>query len=187
MKPRHTSGLACPAELLDRLRTSAVVGRLLRCASVSVFTTVLSNTVLVLLAGPFGLSPALAAVAANAVGTGPSYALNRRWVWRHDESDLWRQVVPFWFLSFAALGLSALTVSTTAAWADAAGLTGAGRSAAIVAANVSAFAVLWVVQYLFLDKVLFRLRPDPRVPSAPVEDDAGEARPDSDDRELVAA
>ena len=145
--------------LVRRLRQSAVVGRLVRCASVSVFTTVLSNAVLVALAGPVGMAAGWANIIANAVGTEPSYALNRRWVWRHDGSDLWRQVIPFWVLSFLGLALSTLTVSLTAAWADAAGLAGPARSVSLVIANVSAFAVLWVAQFLLLDKVLFRIHP----------------------------
>ena len=145
---------------VGRLRQSAVIGRLVRCASVSVFTTVLSNAVLVVLAGPVGMAAAWANLIANAAGTGPSYALNRRWVWRHDGSDLWRQVIPFWVLSFAGLALSTLTVSLTAAWADAAGLSGPGRSLSLVIANVSAFGILWVAQFLLLDKVLFRIHPE---------------------------
>ena len=54
-------------------------------------------------------------VVATAVGTVPSFELNRRWVWgRRDERSLLTQVVPFCVLSFAGLGLSTLTVSLAA-------------------------------------------------------------------------
>lgn len=169
--------------LVRRMRQSAVIGRLVRCASVSVFTTTLSNAVLVVLAGPVGMAAAWANIIANAVGTGPSYALNRRWVWRHDGSDLWRQVIPFWVLSFAGLALSTLTVSLTAAWADAAGLSGPARSVSLVLANVSAFGVLWVAQFLLLDKVLFRIHPESAAGPADAGSDGAAAAED----ELLAA
>lgn len=172
--PSHGPGRAAagrsPASLIERVRGSALFAKLWRCGTVSVITTVLSNAVLVVLAGPVGLGAGWAAVVANAVGTGPSYALNRRWVWRHEGSDLWRQVVPFWVLSFSGLALSAMTVSVTASWADGAGLTGAARSVTLVTANVCAFAALWVAQFLLLDRVLFRHRRRPDAGRHPATD-----------------
>ena len=66
-----------------------------------------------------------------------------------------REVLPFWVLSFAGLGLSTLAVSAAATWAEHAGYGGAVRTVAAEAANVLTFASLWVAQYLVLDKVLF--------------------------------
>ena len=52
--------------------------------------------------------PAVAAnVVANVVATVPSYVLNRRWVWgRGGRSHFWREVMPFWVLSFIGLAFS---------------------------------------------------------------------------------
>jgi len=98
----------------------------------------------------------VANVLATAVGTVPSYALNRRWVWGRDGAgDVWREVVPFWALSFGGLVLSTAAVATADAWASSIGLVGPTRTTLLLLANVGSFAVLWVGQFLVLDRVLF--------------------------------
>ena len=140
---------------------AAPVGRLVRCFSVSVLTTLLSLATLALLAGLAGVPAWQANVVATAVGTVPSYQLNRRWVWgRRHGSDWRREVVPFWALSFAGLALSTVAVDRADHLARALAFTGPTRTMALLAANVSAFGVLWVAQFLLLDRVLFRERDD---------------------------
>ncbi len=137
-------------------RRLVVIVRLARCMSVSVFTTVLSLGVLMVLTTAYSWSATVANVAATAVGTVPSYVLNRRWVWgRRDSSDPWREVVPFWVLSFSGMVLSTAAVGVTDAWATSVGLSDGVRTVAILVANVSAFAGLWVIQFLVLDRLLF--------------------------------
>ena len=137
-------------------RSGGVFGRMARCFSVSVLTTILSLVTLALLVGWWGTTPWLANVIATAVGTVPSYVLNRRWVWGRDGSgDVWREVVPFWVLSFSGLVLSTAAVATADAWASSIGLVGPTRTAVLLLANVGSFAVLWVGQFLVLDRVLF--------------------------------
>ena len=98
----------------------------------------------------------MANVVATGVGTGPSYVLNRRWVWaQRGASHPWREVAPFWGMSFAGLALSTAAVAVADAWAASAGLTGAARSVALLLANAAAFGSLWVGQFLVLDRVLF--------------------------------
>ena len=133
--------------------------RIARCLSVSVFTTLLSMVVLVVLVTA-DVRPWLANVVATAVGTVPSYVLNRRWVWGlRDTSDPWREVAPFWVLSFAGLVVSTLAVDRADHVAASLHLTGATRTVGLLAANVAAFGVLWVVRFLLLDRVLFRRPP----------------------------
>ena len=137
-------------------RSGGVFGRMARCLSVSVLTTILSLVTLALLVGWWGTTPWLANVIATAVGTVPSYVLNRRWVWGRDgPGDVWREVVPFWVLSFSGLVLSTAAVATADAWASSIGLVGPTRTAVLLLANVGSFAVLWVGQFLVLDRVLF--------------------------------
>ena len=94
-------------------RSGGLFGRMARCLSVSVLTTLLSLVTLALLVGWWGTIPWVANVIATAVGTVPSYVLNRRWVWGRDgSSDVWREVVPFWILSFSGLVLSTAAVAT---------------------------------------------------------------------------
>ena len=102
--------------------------------------------------------------AATAVGTIPSFELNRRWVWgKSGRRSIAAEIVPFCILSFAGLALSTLAVRITAAWADAAGWSRLSRTLAVEVANVAAFGSLWVAQFFALDRILFRQRQDRRL------------------------
>ena len=103
------------------------------------------------------MSAGWANVVATAVGTIPSFELNRRWVWgKGGRRSLLAEIGPFCALSFAGLGLSTGAVSLAAAWAGQAGFGAAGRTVAAETANMVAFGSLWIAQYLILDKVLFQ-------------------------------
>jgi putative flippase GtrA len=143
--------------MLRRPHVSAFFAKVGRALSVSAFTTVLSNTLLVMLTLMVGLGASLANVLAVTVGIGPSYVLNRRWVWRrsgpHSAS---REVVPFVSLSFAGLVLSTIAVAAVARlgrdWS------GLAKGVALPTANIAAFGVVWVAQFVLLDRVVFRSR-----------------------------
>jgi putative flippase GtrA len=131
--------------------------KLLRYATVSAISTTTSLAILGLLVGTGAVTAGWANVMATAVGTIPSFELNRRWVWaRRGRRCLLAEVAPFCALSFAGLALSTLAVSVAAGWAAGAGWGGAARALAAQAANVAAFGALWVAQYLILDRILFR-------------------------------
>ncbi len=131
--------------------------RLVRYAAVSVISTSVSLTVLAALVATGATSAGWANVIATAIGTVPSFELNRRWVWKKDGPRSWLgQIGPFAVLSFAELGFSTVAVSMAAGWAARAGLGSTGRTVAALVANVATFGSLWVVQYLLLDRILFR-------------------------------
>lgn len=143
--------------------------QLVRYGAVSIVATTTSLVVLGLLVSTHLLAPGWANVAATAVGTVPSFELNRRWVWgQHGRASTARQVVPFALLSAAGLALSTLAVVLVARWADGVALTGAARTLAIQFANLAVFGGLWVLQFVILDRVLFadrvRVRQDRPVP-----------------------
>ena len=88
-------------------------------------------------------------------GIVPSYVANRRWVWnRPGHGSLTREVLPFWALSLTGLAVSTVAVarvaSLTSTW------TASSRAVALPVANLSVFAALWVVQFVVLDRVIFR-------------------------------
>jgi putative flippase GtrA len=142
---------------VSRLRQSV------RYGTVSVIATVTSLTVLGVLVSTTTIPAGIANVVATAVGTVPSFELNRRWVWRKTgKRSLRGEVGPFWILSFAGLALSTLTVSLAAAWAASAGVDGATRTVVIEMASIGTFGALWVAQFVVLDRFLFR-----RAPSTP--------------------
>jgi putative flippase GtrA len=139
---------------------SALVMRarqLVRYGAVSVVAALTSLTVLGILVGTRTSTAGWANLVATAVGTVPSFELNRRWVWgRSGRRSIRAEVVPFGLLSAAGLGLSTLTVTAAARWADQAALGDAARTVAVQGASVLAFGTLWLVQFVILDRVLFR-------------------------------
>ena len=127
---------------------------LLRYSAVSGVATATSLGILGILVGLFGVDAVVANVIATAVGTVPSFELNRRWVWvDRTRRSVLRQLTPFCTLSFSGLVLSSLAVH--AASARTLGWSRGWHTLAVEAANVSAYGALWVVQFVLLDRVLF--------------------------------
>jgi putative flippase GtrA len=143
--------------------------KLIRYCAVSAIATTVSLIMLGVLVATNRATPGWANVIATAVGTVPSFELNRRWVWgKTDRRSLLTEIGPFAALSFAGLVLSTLAVTAAAHWAGEAGLNGSLRTAVIEVANIAAFGSLWIAQFFILDRVLFRrLRVPPSV-AAPV-------------------
>jgi putative flippase GtrA len=141
---------------LTRRGADGLLQRVARCFSVSVLTTLLSLVTLAALSAGAGVTAWLANVLATGLGTVVSYRLNRRWVWaRHDHSDWWREVVPFWLLSFAGLALSTLSVAAADHWADVTRLSGALHTGVVLLASVAGYAALWTAQFVVLERVVF--------------------------------
>jgi putative flippase GtrA len=136
--------------------------QLVRYGSVSAIATTTSLIVLGTLVATRTTTPGWANVIATAVGTAPSFELNRRWVWgKTDRRSLAGEVGPFCVLSFLGLGLSTLAVHVVARWADALSFGNGARTAVVELANLAAFGSLWIAQFVILDRVLFRTnRPD---------------------------
>jgi len=140
-----------------RDRRCALFRMLLRYSGVSALSTTISLTVLASLVASNATSPGWANVIATAVGTGPSFELNRRWVWsRQGRRSLTAEIVPFCALSFIALAVSTLAVSVATGWAAAVGFGSSARAMVAVTANLTAFGTMWVIQFFVLDRVLFR-------------------------------
>jgi putative flippase GtrA len=148
-----------PSPSLTTASTTPSTGlatRVVRCLGVSVVTTVISVSTLAATTVGFGLTAWTANVLATAVATVPSYRLNRRWTWgRRDRSGLWREIAPFWVLSFTGLVLSTLAVALTDSWLHGTHLGQPLHTFVILAAHLSGFGILWVAQFLLLERVLF--------------------------------
>jgi putative flippase GtrA len=133
--------------------------RLVRYASVSVIATVVGLSTLAVLVDAGHWDPTWANVAATALGTIPSFELNRRWVWGRDgHRSMLREVVPFCGLCLVELVASSAAVHATAAWTQGQDWGGGVRTIADLGANVSTYGLLWVVQFVALDRVLFARR-----------------------------
>ncbi len=138
----------------------ATVARLVRYAAVSVVATGVSMVTLGLMVGVLGLAAVWSNVTATAIGTVPSFELNRRWVWAStSRRSLIGQVVPFCALSFTGLVVSTVAVGVvaghTAHWSR------LSHTVAVEGANLAAYGTLWIVQYVLLDRVLFAHRSAP--------------------------
>lgn len=134
--------------------------KVIKYASVSVISTVVSQVTLILVFGVFRLmSEVPANVLANVLATIPSYWLNRRWVWgKSGKSHFWREVAPFWVLSFIGLAFSSLAVWLAGDFARSHNLSHAATSLLVNAANLMTFAILWVVKFVIYNK-LFHIDP----------------------------
>src|ERR1700731_1607668 len=103
------------SDLIPGLSDRIDVAKLVRYGAVSVIATTTSLLVLGVLVGILAAPAAWSNVVATAVGTVPSFELNRRWVWRRrGHRSLVSELVPFAVLSFAGLALSTLAVQLAA-------------------------------------------------------------------------
>ncbi|HEY3722151.1 MAG TPA: GtrA family protein [Acidimicrobiia bacterium] len=135
--------------------------RALRCLLVSAATTLLSSLVLVALAVGLGLPAGLANIVGFGCGVPVSYVANRRWVWRRrGPSDPVREVGAFWAMNVAGLLLS--TVAVAAAGALTASWPAGSRAVALPAASATSLGLLWVAQFVLLERVIFRTSPNVR-------------------------
>jgi putative flippase GtrA len=135
------------------------VRRFVRYGAVSVISTCVGLAVLGALVAVRAMPPGWANVVATAVGTVPSFELNRRWVWhKHGRRSLTTEVAPFWVLSFTGLALSTVAVGVATGWADSAHLGDTARTAVAEGAHLAGFGLLWFAQFLVLDRFLFGRR-----------------------------
>ncbi len=88
----------------------------------------------------------------------PAFMLNKYWVWgKRGRAHMRREVLPFWIFTVAGWSLSSIAVVLVANATknpDVESLKD-GNKYAIQAANIAGFGILWVLKYLFLDKIMF--------------------------------
>jgi len=85
----------------------------------------------------------------------PVFMLNKYWVWgKRGRAHMRREVIPFWLFTVAGWILSTLMVilvvkaTRTATEPD-------GNKYAVQLANIAGFGILWILKYVFLDKIMF--------------------------------
>jgi putative flippase GtrA len=135
------------------------IRQLIRYGAVSAISTGVSQCVLAALVATRTTSAVTANIIATMIGTIPSFELNRRWVWgKTGRRSMTNEIVPFLAISATGLLLSTITVAFASRWADAAALTNMWRTLTVQGANLAAFGVVWIAQFVLLDKVLFGRR-----------------------------
>ncbi len=91
-------------------------------------------------------------ITAWAVSAVPAYLLSRAWVWQQSGSHrISGEVLPFWILALIGLLCSTFVVNLVEQHTE--------RTLFILVGNISAYGVVWVAKYVFLDKVMWRHRP----------------------------
>jgi len=135
--------------------------RMIRFTMVSIISTVISFTILFIVYGVFRLwTEVPSALFANLCGLVPSYQLNRRWTWgKSGRSHLLREVLPFWTASTAGIVFSVLAAAEARQYGIAHALDHAQRTALVLSANLGAFGLLWVLKFLFFNR-LFHITPE---------------------------
>ena len=95
---------------------------------------------------------------ANVTAGIPSYFLNRQWVWgKSGRSHLWREVLPFWVMSLTGIGFALLTAQVARNFAEAHQLQHLTRTVLVVGANVSAFAIVWLLKFIVLNRLFAQI------------------------------
>jgi putative flippase GtrA len=124
--------------------------KFLKYSAVSVISVVVTQAVLVACVGMLGWSAAWSNITAVCVGSVPAYLLNRAWTWgKSGKSHLVKEVLPFWGMALAGLGLSTwLVVLAERYWP--------ASTLAVSLANLLAFGILWFGKFAVLEEILFK-------------------------------
>jgi len=133
--------------------------KVIRYTLVSVISALTSLVILTIVYGVLRLwTEVVSVLFANVMAGIPSYFLNRQWVWgKSGRSHLWREVLPFWVMSFTGIGFALFTASLAHNFATAHHFHHLARTALVVAANVSAFGILWLLKFIILNRLFAQI------------------------------
>jgi putative flippase GtrA len=85
----------------------------------------------------------------------PAFLLNKYWVWgKRGRAHMRREVLPFWAFTIAGLALHVGGGAGGQRHQDPT-VPGWNGNKTLCRANIMGFGVLWVLKYLFLDKIMF--------------------------------
>ena len=141
------------------------VSRFIRYSMVSAVAIVISQATILICAWVFGLSGIVANTIGALVATPASYELNRKWAWRKGgKSHLWREVVPFWALTFVGWLASTGTVEIADSLCQSHGVTGLARAVAIMGASLFAYGVVWIGKFFLFNRLIFATTSTPAAP-----------------------
>lgn len=141
-----------PRGLLEHSRTEAG-RRMIRYASTSLLMVGLTQFLILVFYRGFKFEEVPANLASTMLTSLPAYTLNKYWVWgKKGRPHLRREVIPFWVFTVAGWALSTGMVALASDIGEPHSLS---RTLAVMIASVSGFGILWVLKYLFLDKIMF--------------------------------
>ena len=143
-----------PRVLVAHARTEAGM-RAIRYSATSLICVAITQVLIIVFYKGVRLNEVESNLAATMLTSIPAFALNKYWVWgKKGRAHMRREVIPFWIFTVAGWALSTffvvLVVNATKTPANP-----DGNKLAVQAANIMGFGCLWVLKYLFLDKIMF--------------------------------
>ncbi|MEO6628405.1 MAG: GtrA family protein [Aquihabitans sp.] len=92
-------------------------------------------------------------LSATMITSVPAFMLNKSWVWgKKGKAHLRREVLPFWMFTVAGWVLSTGMVALVQHVGEP---HSTFRTGAVMTASLGGFGILWVLKYMFLDKIMF--------------------------------
>lgn len=129
--------------------------RALRYTATSLIGVTITQVLLIVFLHLLDWKPVPANFVAVTITSVPAFLLNKHWVWgKRGKAHMRREVLPFWLFTVAGWIMSTVAVilvvkmTRTHDNPD-------GSKLAVQGANIAGFGVLWVLKYMFLDKIMF--------------------------------
>lgn len=124
--------------------------RLMKYGGVTVVSTVVGVSSLIVGLYVFDWHPIFANFISVCMSTPPAYLLNRQWVWEQDSGghSVAGEIGPFWIVTLLGFVVSTLAVGVVSELTE--------RRLVIVFTQIAAFGSLWLIKFVFLEKVLWK-------------------------------
>ncbi len=141
-----------PTALLAHSRTEAGK-RMIRYTATSGIGVVGTQILIVLFYRGIKLQEVQSNLASTMCMAIPAFALNKYWVWgKRGRARLRREVLPFWAFTVAGWVLSTAAVAFVSGMAEP---QSNEQTILVMAASIAGFGALWILKYIFLDKIMF--------------------------------
>jgi putative flippase GtrA len=141
-----------PSALLAHSKTEAGK-RAIRYSATSVICVGITQVLILIFYRLLKWSEVESNLAATMITSVPAFALNKYWVWgKRGKAHMRREVLPFWAFTVAGWILSTGAVFLAR---DVGNPHSALRTITVMFASIFGFGVLWVLKYIFLDKIMF--------------------------------
>ena len=127
--------------------------RAIRYSATSLICVGITQVLIVVFYNGVKLTPVQSNLSATMLTSIPAFVLNKYWVWgKRGRAHMRREVIPFWLFTVAGWILSTGMVALVTRIA---GGNDTERTILVMAANIAGFGTLWVLKYIFLDKIMF--------------------------------
>jgi len=127
--------------------------RAIRYSATSLICVGITQVLIIVFYRGVGLTPVEANLSATMLTSIPAFALNKYWVWgKRGRAHMRREVLPFWAFTVAGWIVSTGMVALVT---NIAGGNDTERTILVMAANIAGFGTLWILKYIFLDKIMF--------------------------------